>query len=123
MEPEMQAGVKELANLLPIVLKQGFGWVEDDEDVNVADIVFSPELMLDELVELIEIDISEELRCQVPEWHALGAVVAEDYPYQPKYLIVLDSPKQYAKQDLMVDIVEIMLDVCLEHIASGNIVF
>ena len=66
MEVKVQIGIKELAYLPPIVLKQGFRRIEDDEIVNVADIEFCFELMLDELVKLIEIDISKELRRQVP---------------------------------------------------------
>lgn len=96
--------------------------MEYDEVVDVADVVFRFENMLDVVVEFVEVYVREELARPVAERHAFtGAVsfiIVKDYLDEPRNAFVVYAFVDDCVQCLVVDVLEVAFDIAFEDVGA-----
>lgn len=112
---------EEISDSSLVFLECSFFLAEYEEVVDIAYVVLRFEFVLHILVKLVQVGVSEELACPVPERHSLaglfGWMVLEDDVDEPEDVFVLDALSQDGDENFVVDGVKVVLDVCFECVA------
>ena len=101
---------KKIFYFMPPFFKLMLRFVQDNKIIKIAQIVFCPELFLDEVVERVKIDIREYLACQGTKRHSFATCrVFTNYFFQQRngFFITYFYPYQ-VKENFMVNRGEIM---------------
>jgi len=125
MKLDFQAFTQEGINLCFPVFKLLFAPMKDYEIIDIAQIVFYPQLMLHEIIKLREIDIGKELAGEVAKRHPLARnfrlVVFKYGADEPHKIFIVYPPAQDGNENSLVNIFKIMPDIGFQRKADNGI--
>ena len=126
MQFELQTMAQECRDFVFPNFENSSVVMQDNEIIHVADVVFRFQSVFYELIEFVEINICEELGCEVAQGHSFSWIfcfmVVQDYFNEPNNVQIAYLLPDNAQKNLMIHAVEIMLYVSLECTSDNRVV-
>ncbi|HEY4516407.1 MAG TPA: hypothetical protein VJG64_00510 [Candidatus Paceibacterota bacterium] len=124
MQPKLEFFLQELFDGGEQFFKSRFVAGNENKIVGVADVMLYLQFLFNKLVKLVHVHVGKELRSQIADGHAsrvkevraAGLKAVNDFFQQLHYFRILDPPRQYCKQYLVIDAVKKLPDIALQGI-------
>lgn len=91
------------------------------EVVHVAAIILDSQTFLDHVVHVGQVEDREPLCSVVPDRNPWSLRGVDDHVQKPQDVAVLDQPAKLGLQNVVIDPIEILADVALQHPAAGAV--
>lgn len=91
------------------------------EVVHVSAIILDSQTFLDHVIHVGQVEDREPLRSVVPDWNTWSVRGIDDHVQKPQDVAVLDQPAKLGLQNVVIDPIEILVDVALQHPAADAV--